>query len=212
MNKHLQGKIINWNDDKGFGFVEPNGGGTRAFVHVKAFKPRSHRPVNGDLIIYELVQGRDNRYKADNIKFASDTKKTNKVYGKSKKKSMPTIFTLLFCAVLIGAVLIGRLAPLVLVLYIVMSVIAFIVYAIDKSAAQNGRWRTKESTLHLLGLFGGWPGALFAQNKLRHKSSKQEFKTVYWVTVFINIAGFIWLFTDKGEYFLNHFIMQFLPI
>jgi uncharacterized membrane protein YsdA (DUF1294 family)/cold shock CspA family protein len=212
MNKYFQGKVINWNDDKGFGFVEPNGGGTRAFVHIKSFRSRSHRPVNGDLIIYELVQGQDKRYKAENIKFANDAKKTDGVYGKSTKSSLPTGFTLLFCVGLISAVLIGRLTPLVLGLYIVMSVIAFIVYAIDKSAAQNGRWRTKESTLHLLGLFGGWPGALFAQNKLRHKSSKQEFKTVYWVTVFINIAGFMWLFTAQGEYFLNHFIMQLLPI
>lgn len=29
----LQGQVVNWNDDKGFGFVEPNGGGDRAFVH-----------------------------------------------------------------------------------------------------------------------------------------------------------------------------------
>ena len=47
----LQGKILNWNDDKGFGFVEPNGGGQRAFVHIKAFKNNARRPVNGDIIV-----------------------------------------------------------------------------------------------------------------------------------------------------------------
>jgi hypothetical protein len=30
----FQGKVFNWNDDKGFGFFEPNGGGERAFVHM----------------------------------------------------------------------------------------------------------------------------------------------------------------------------------
>ena len=30
----LQGKIVNWNDKKGFGFVEPNGGGERAFMFI----------------------------------------------------------------------------------------------------------------------------------------------------------------------------------
>ena len=205
--KRFQGKVINWNDDKGFGFVEPNGGGTRAFVHIKAFKPQSHRPVNGELIIYELVCGRDNRYRAENIQFTSESKTINKVYAKSRKNSIPVFITLFFCVVL-GAVVIGRLAPIVLGAYVLMSVIAFIAYAHDKSAAQNGRWRTKESTLHLIGLLGGWPGALFAQNKLRHKSSKQEFKTVFWITVFVNIAGFIWLFTAKGQYILNYFIAQ----
>ncbi|NQZ08944.1 MAG: cold shock domain-containing protein, partial [Algicola sp.] len=45
-----QGKVLNWNDDKGFGFVEPSGSGERAFVHIKAFKRQTQRPVNGEII------------------------------------------------------------------------------------------------------------------------------------------------------------------
>ena len=66
----FQGKVKNWNDDKGFGFVEPNGGGQRAFVHIKAFKTRARRPVTDDVITYELVREKDNRYKAEKIQFA----------------------------------------------------------------------------------------------------------------------------------------------
>jgi cold shock CspA family protein len=58
----FQGKVLNWNDDKGFGFVEPNGGGERAFVHIRAFTTRSRRPVNCEIIIYELVRENNNRY------------------------------------------------------------------------------------------------------------------------------------------------------
>ncbi|MCB1577615.1 MAG: cold shock domain-containing protein, partial [Xanthomonadales bacterium] len=47
------GRIAEWNDEKGYGFVEPNGGGERAFVHVKAFERRNRRPADGDLISYE---------------------------------------------------------------------------------------------------------------------------------------------------------------
>ncbi|MCB1578653.1 MAG: cold shock domain-containing protein, partial [Xanthomonadales bacterium] len=47
------GRIAEWNDEKGYGFVEPNGGGERAFVHVKAFERRVRRPADGDLISYE---------------------------------------------------------------------------------------------------------------------------------------------------------------
>ncbi|WP_435237224.1 DUF1294 domain-containing protein [Psychromonas sp. PT13] len=209
-NKSFQGKIINWNDDKGFGFVEPNGGGERAFVHIKAFRPRAHRPVNGELIIYQLVRGKDNRYKAENIKFAHAAKKLDKRHHQSEQSKIPTVFVLLFCVGLSLTVLIGKLSAIILGLYIVMSIIAFIAYAMDKSAAQQGRWRTKESTLHMIGLLGGWPGALFAQNKLRHKSSKTEFKIVYWITVFVNIAGLSWLCTPDGEVVLNNIIRQFL--
>jgi uncharacterized membrane protein YsdA (DUF1294 family) len=52
--------------------------------------------------------------------------------------------------------------------------------------------------LHLLALAGGWPGALVAQNRLRHKSRKKPFRTIFWATVAINGAAFVWLFTPEG--------------
>lgn len=69
-----------------------------------------------------------------------------------------------------------------------MSLLTFVVYAMDKSAAKNGNWRIKESTLHLLSFLGGWPGALLAQQKLRHKSIKQPFQFIFWLTVFLNVG------------------------
>jgi len=86
----------------------------------------------------------------------------------------------------------------VLLLYLVASIITFAVYAIDKSAAKKGRWRKEESTLHILALVGGWPGALIAQQTLRHKSSKKSFRAVFWVTVFLNCGVFVWMFTPHG--------------
>jgi uncharacterized membrane protein YsdA (DUF1294 family) len=47
----------------------------------------------------------------------------------------------------------------------------------------EGAIKTPESNLHLLALAGGWPGALFAQQFLRHKSAKAEFRGTFWVTV-----------------------------
>jgi len=79
------------------------------------------------------------------------------------------------------------------------------VYALDKSAAKKGAWRTQESTLHLLSLAGGWPGALIAQQKLRHKSKKQSFRFVFWVTVIMNCSAFFWLFTPTGAATLGLF-------
>ncbi len=70
--------------------------------------------------------------------------------------------------------------------YMVLSIITFVIYALDKSAARNNRRRIRENTLHLFALLGGWPGALVAQRVLRHKSSKYDFQVVFWLTVLIN--------------------------
>ncbi|HON31499.1 MAG TPA: DUF1294 domain-containing protein, partial [Ottowia sp.] len=81
--------------------------------------------------------------------------------------------------------LLGALAALNLVTYAA--------YAADKSAARRGGWRTSEQQLHLLALLGGWPAAWWAQQRLRHKSSKPEFRRVYWATIVLNCAalGFV---------------------
>ena len=192
----FQGKITNWNDEKGFGFVEPNGGGTRAFVHIKSFVSRSRRPMEGDVIIYELAQDHKSRFTAQNVKLANEThgKPANKPKGKG---TAAPLFALLFCVMLFILYITGK-APLVLpALYLGLSLITFIAYALDKSAAQNNRWRTKESTLHLLSLFGGWPGALYAQRQLRHKSVKQEFQSVFWLTIVVNCGALVWLISSE---------------
>ena len=68
----FQGRIKNWNDDKGFGFIEPNGGGNRSFVHIKSFHKPSRRPVEGDIIVYEQVKDAKGKFKALNIRFARE--------------------------------------------------------------------------------------------------------------------------------------------
>lgn len=202
----LQGQLLNWNDDKGFGFVEPNGGGQRAFVHIKAFNSKSRRPVDGEIIAYELVRDKSNRYKAKNVEFANDAKKPTPRSKAKRSSTFSTSFTLLFCFVLIASVATGSLPLIVAGFYSLMSAITFAVYAIDKSAAQNGRWRTAENTLHMLALIGGWPGAFFAQKKLRHKSSKREFKILFWATVLLNLAALYWLHTNEGVIFLDSLV------
>ncbi|MFT4650111.1 MAG: uncharacterized membrane protein YsdA (DUF1294 family)/cold shock CspA family protein [Polaribacter sp.] len=206
----LQGKVFNWNDDKGFGFAKPNGGGEGVFVHIKAFKPQSRRPINGDVINFELVHEKNNRNKATNVQFVSDTKRLNKPDNANSTSAFENYIIVIFCGVLSASILIGKLPPLVAGIYVVMSVVTFIAYAKDKYAAQNGRWRTQESTLHILALMGGWPGSFFAQSYLRHKSSKKVFKRVYKVSVLLNLGALIWLHTEKGSSVLNEFLSPLL--
>ena len=79
----------------------------------------------------------------------------------------------------------------ILFLYIAASVAAFVAYGLDKSAAQRGRWRTRESTLHVLSLIGGWPGALVAQRVFRHKSRKHSFRAAFYLTVVVNCMALL---------------------
>lgn len=62
-------------------------------------------------------------------------------------------------------------------------------YAIDKRAAVRGRWRIRERDLLLLGLAGGWPGALLAQRVLRHKTAKASFQSLFRLSVVANLAA-----------------------
>jgi len=201
-----QGKVSNWKDNQGFGFVTPNGGGQKAFVHIKAFTGNTHRPIDGDIITYELATDERGRFIAQNIRFPREAT-TSGASGKSS--SFGTYFTILFGLFFAISALLGRLPLEVAGLYFTLSIVTFAAYGIDKSAAQNKRWRTNESTLHLFSLAGGWPGALVAQKTLRHKSKKQEFQTVFWMTVIANCFILAWLLTTKnGSSFLNSVIGQ----
>lgn len=89
-----------------------------------------------------------------------------------------------------------------------MSVIAFVAYAVDKAAAQRGRWRTPENILHFWSLLGGWPGALVAQKVFHHKNRKLSFQVVFWITVLINCGFLGWLHTADGSEWVYRMIIQ----
>ncbi|TFC19592.1 DUF1294 domain-containing protein [Cryobacterium algoritolerans] len=77
--------------------------------------------------------------------------------------------------------------------YLAASVCCFVAYAVDKSAASAGRWRVPESTLLIWGAVGGWPGAIVAQQTLRHKTRKAGFRSAFWGSVVLNVMAFVGL-------------------
>ncbi|WP_309716131.1 DUF1294 domain-containing protein [Armatimonas sp.] len=99
------------------------------------------------------------------------------------------IFVALFLMALLATVFVGKLPFYIPLVSILLSSILFTEYQHDKKAAQASRWRTAENRLHLLSLLGGWPGALVAQQGLRHKSRKTAFLVPFWITVILNIAA-----------------------
>lgn len=70
----------------------------------------------------------------------------------------------------------------------IMSLVAFVAYGFDKRRAQRDGRRVPEKTLHLMALFGGWPGALMGQRVFRHKTQKISFRAVVWLCIALHVA------------------------
>lgn len=77
--------------------------------------------------------------------------------------------------------------------YLLASLVALALYGIDKAAARRDRRRIRESTLQLVALVGGWPGALLARRWFRHKTRKQPFGMILWGAVALNLGVVAWL-------------------
>jgi uncharacterized membrane protein YsdA (DUF1294 family)/cold shock CspA family protein len=182
--------------------VQPDSGRQKIFIHISDFNNSHRRPEQSLAVSYIATTDDSGRAKGKSILFKGEKRTPN-----IKKPGLFSIAMLvIFTAFALVSVVFHTLPRLVLAFYLLICVITFIAYAIDKSAAIKGRWRTKESTLHLLALIGGWPGALLAQQKLHHKSSKQAFLFVFWITVVINLGGFVWLHTSAGSTFLSNYV------
>ena len=189
------GTITKWNDEKGFGFITPKSGGKQIFIHINEFSKHHQRPIHGLSVAFGRKIDATGRNYAVHVCPQKGHKKTNKA---DRQLFFSIILSSAFFLVVGVLVAINKLPIIVLGAYMVLSIAAFGIYQKDKSAAERDEWRTPENTLHFISLLGGWPGALIAQNKLRHKSKKLSFKIIYWATVLINCIAFAWLFTPNG--------------
>lgn len=192
----FKGRITQWKDDKGFGFIAPAEGGAQVFVHIKDLQRRTRRPEVGDIVTYESVRASDGRVRATNVVFSGERPRESKP---AATNTTVTALAGLFLLLVVGLAVMGRLSFMVPAIYIVASLIALGAYAWDKASAQAGRWRTTESTLLLIGLAGGWPGAAFAQQVFRHKSRKTSFQVSFWFTVVVNCAALGYMVYDGVE-------------
>jgi uncharacterized membrane protein YsdA (DUF1294 family)/cold shock CspA family protein len=189
----VQGKITDWNDLRGFGFVSLERG-ERVFVHVSAFPSGSRRPTDGEFVSYTLGTDERGRLCATLVTYVVSHPKQPGVRTRSRNA--------LLIAGCVAAAFLGVVALLAIVghlwwpaacVYIVTSIATFSAYKHDKEAAQVGARRTNEWALITLGLIGGWPGALVARHWFRHKTRKAAFRVGYWFSVVLNVVGLAWL-------------------
>ena len=211
-----QGRLVRWEAERGFGFIRSPEVPADVFVHLRDFLDRQLKPQVGMELSFDEIHvgGKGPRAMAVHAvgaaqpqirqtqarrPSASPQARRTVADPSRRRETMPSAFSSSMLP--IGLLLLGyagllgygawtaRLPPIALGVLLLISLLTFAVYGFDKSAAQAGRWRTAESTLHLLSLAGGWPGAWCAQRLFRHKSRKASFMAAYWATVLLNIAA-----------------------
>lgn len=200
-----KGKVTHWNQEKGYGFITPSVGEKRVFVHISAFRGRGNQPEVNQLVEFSLSTDRQGRTCAVQV---SEVGAHNPRQIKRKGRLTHLLGAAVFLVVVVSSVVSGVMPIEILFVYLGASMLTYLFYYFDKTAAQRGSWRTPESTLHALSFFGGWPGALIAQETLRHKSRKASFRVGFWLTVILNCGLFIWLCTPSGGDMLNAILTQ----
>jgi len=86
-----KGKIVNWNDEKGYGFILPNNSQKNIFVHIKSFTDRNVRPEKNQVVTYTIQDNGNGKKSAINVSRASDNplrSKTNINKKRFKKETL----------------------------------------------------------------------------------------------------------------------------
>ena len=207
-----KGKIIKWDDDKGFGFILPADSQKNIFVHIKSFTDRNVRPVENQIVTYTVQNNDNGKVSAINVSRSTDNpirsrtnssnvkniipkhkrnNKNNIPLGQKSTHNIPMLYIIFILGFMVFlfhfSILEEKLPPFVIIVYIVMGIITYYIYSEDKSQAIDSERRTSEQSLLTLSLFGGWVGALIAQHKFRHKVKKTSFQISFWTAVFFNI-------------------------
>jgi uncharacterized membrane protein YsdA (DUF1294 family)/cold shock CspA family protein len=180
--------VVAWEADRGFGFVQ-RPGTTDLFLHIKAFPRGTPAPSLGDEVTFEVEVRNDGKARATRarpagVPYVTPLRPTSPVIGGVAILAFAAIFWLV-------AIYWGPVPLWVPFYYLGVSAITFGCYAIDKSAARLKRRRVAETSLIVLGMLGGWPGAILAQQLLRHKTVKRTFQAVFWLSVLLNVFVFV---------------------
>jgi len=186
-----RGRLVNWNDDRGFGFISPSEGGPDVFVHASAFVKEGRHIEIGHEYEFDIETGKDGRPKAKRIVTVVAEKRRPSLLSTILDRGPRFLVIPAFLFIVVAIATVKPVPASWLIVYGVASVACFVGYGLDKRAAHRKEWRVSETILLMVGLVGGWPGAIIGQEVFRHKTQKVAFRTLFWMSVAINMAAFI---------------------
>ncbi len=74
----------------------------------------------------------------------------------------------------------------ILIYLLIINIIAFVLFFMDKQKAKKDKWRIKESTLHIVGFLGGITGSIAAMILFHHKTKKPKFIIITIIALLFN--------------------------
>ena len=190
-----RGVVVMFDGERAFGFIRPDGAkegeNKDIFVHVRNVE--GHKNLHpGQRVSYHLTRT-DKGPAAINVQAGS-------VLGiPYLKYSLIGLGAALVLLLLLATVFRGSASfALWLVMWVAaLSLVTFGIYGYDKAQAQGGGPRVPEAVLHLLGLLGGTPGAFIAMRMFHHKTSKQSFQVIFWLTVAMQLGALMWWLLNR---------------
>ena len=195
------GVLKAWDEERGFGFIEPAQGGKDVFVRATAFAPGSERPQVKQRVRFKLEIGPEGQAQASQVEPALPATRLSVSRDEAAAHwAMALRFALpAFLGLYLLLALVWEVPSLLAVIYLAASAITLGAHAMDKYASKRGLQRTPESTLHAFALLGGWPGTLLAHRLVRHKSTKTQFRKWFWITAAVNVTAFVLVCSPLGQ-------------
>lgn len=78
---------------------------------------------------------------------------------------------------------------------LIINLISFVLFFIDKQKSKRDKWRIKESTLHFVSFLGGTLGSIAAMILFHHKTKKPMFVMITIIALLTNILAVYFFIT-----------------
>ena len=193
-----QGRLVEWFDDKGYGFIQPNDMyKERVFIHIKDFARTGPRPIVGCALEYLVILDERGRYRAQQAIYLKASQVIEHRAQPTKARAVKPwsamqIGIVIYIVFMVIASFSKLLPPYTLLFVGLMNVLSYWLYAMDKEAAQLGNRRVPEQTLHIVDSLGGWCAGWLAQ---------QPFRNIYFCSIVFHILLIAWLISPLNVFY-----------
>ncbi len=185
----MKGTVVNFNDAKGYGFIQPDGQQNQVYVHATAVTNRA-RLADGQRVTFDIVPAEKGPRAANVIIDGAAAP------ARARQRSSVSpyrLFGIVAVAITLGIMLaiIGIFNwPWIVAYFLGISSTTYLLYWYDKRASKRNQLRVPERVLHIAELCGGSLAALIAQRILPHKVRKGSYQRWFWLIVVAQVIVF----------------------
>jgi uncharacterized membrane protein YsdA (DUF1294 family)/cold shock CspA family protein len=183
----LRGVVVEWFDERGFGFIQPDAEGPKVFFHASSLRDHYVRAQVGDKVTFTEGPGKDGKTAAFDIAVAGVPPPKRKTGLDVAQEQFRVYAAGLLIGLTLLDIILDRAPAAMAFFYLLAGMISAVLYSSDKSQASRGEERVPEVVLHAIDLAGGIVGGLIAQHFMRHKITKSGFAATTGLIVGIHL-------------------------